>query len=301
MIKKPGEHVYSVSLLVAGDAKLLVTRVGADTYAAKLAAEAKREKVQRSELRYSLHKIIRLVSIIILPIGVALAFSKYHQSSGAAIDEVIVSSVAALIGMIPEGLILLTEIAFAGGTTTLAKHHILVQTMPAIEMLARLDVLCLDKTGTLTSGNMRVSKVLPLDQRYSQQEYHGLLSSIARATRAKGGTQRAIENYFQTPNDWHVTRIINFSSARKWSSVSFAKHGCFFLGASEFILSPEKLAPYQELIKRESEQGHRLLLLAHSDTGFSGNDVHVPADTKPLPSWSSSMKFVPMPKDIGIF
>lgn len=215
VVKSPGDSVYSGSLVVAGKAKLRVTQVGADTYAARLAAEAKQEKVQRSELRHSLQKIIRLISIIILPIGVALVFSNYHQATDALLDEVLVGSVAALIGMIPEGLILLTEVAFASGTINLARHKILTQTMPAIEMLARLDVLCLDKTGTITSGHMSVNGIRPISETYSETELQQIMGSIAGATEATGGTQEALEEAFKRGNGWAVQDVINFSSARK--------------------------------------------------------------------------------------
>ena len=279
VVKAPGASVYSGSLVVAGKAKLRVTKVGADTYAARLAAEAKQEKVQRSELRHSLQKIIRIVSVIILPIGVALAFSKYHQATDALLDVVLVSSVAALVGMIPEGLILLTEVAFASGTINLARHKILTQTMPAIEMLARLDVLCLDKTGTITSGHMFVNGIRPLSDEYSEAELQKILGAIASATEATGGTQEAMEEAFQQSNDWKVQDVINFSSARKWSAVTFADHGSWFLGASEFILSEDLRRPYQELIHEESASGHRVLLLAQSKSGLeSSENPTVPAD-----------------------
>lgn len=279
VVKKPGDSVYSGSLVVAGKAKLRVTQVGADTYAAKLAAEAKQEKVQRSELRHSLRKIIRLVSVIIIPIGVALAYSKYHQATDALLDEVLVSSVAALIGMIPEGLILLTEVAFASGTVNLARHKILTQTMSAIEMLARLDVLCLDKTGTITSGQMSVNGIKTISEEYSETDLQQIMGSIAGATEASGGTQEALEAAFRQANGWAVQDVINFSSARKWSAVTFSDHGSWFLGASEFILTEEQREPYLELIHEESAKGHRVLLLAQSKSGIkSPDDPTVPDD-----------------------
>ena len=289
--KSSGSDIYSGSSLVAGRALIQVTQVGEKTVAAKLSKIAQGEKRSRSELKKSLNRIIQAMSILIIPIGLLLFASQYFRLTDQPLDVVIVACVAALVGMIPEGLVLMTEIAFAVGTENLARQDCLVQTMPAMEMLARLDTLCLDKTGTLTDGSMKVIDLIPLQDSLSdtttatssspshaaerKEELHATYEDILRelmsVTSAKGGTQSALQEAFppKTILSDSVTRVIQFSSSRKWSGVQFEARGTYLLGAAEFILDREAFSLLASQIERESDRGYRVLLLAHSQAPFS--------------------------------
>jgi len=200
-----------------------------------------------------------------------------HES----LPDVIVSSVAALIGMIPEGLMLLTEIAFAVSIINLGKYKVLVQMMPAVESLARIDTLCLDKTGTLTSGKMIVRSFLPVNGSCAEDELKKIVSTCIKEQHTQNTTQKAMMAYFKEPLDWKVTGKVSFSSKRKWSGVSFEKQGAFLVGAAEFILNGEGLARLEEKISELASLGQRVILVAHSDHPFE-TDQGLPSNHEAL-------------------
>ena len=197
------------------------------------------------------------------------------------LSDVIVSSVAALIGMIPEGLMLLTEIAFAVSIINLGKYKVLVQMMSAIESLARVDTLCLDKTGTLTSGKMLVRSFLPVNENYAEDELKRIVSTCIKEQQTQNATQKAMMAYFKEPLDWKVAEKVSFSSKKKWSGVSFEGQGSFLIGAAEFILSGKGLELLEAEINEMASIGQRVILVAHSNISLE-SDLGLPLNIEAL-------------------
>ncbi|MEA5004271.1 MAG: HAD-IC family P-type ATPase [Christensenella sp.] len=272
IVKSPGDFLYSGSFVVSGNAYARVEHVGLDNYANKISADAKVTKKRHSELRSALNKILKIISIIIVPIGVLL-FLKQWLAVGLPIADNTVKTVGALIGMIPEGLILLTSISLATSAVILATKHALVQDLYCIETLARVDVLCLDKTGTITEGRMQVEDVVEL----RKADIPNLLANMAGALQDDNATMNAIREKFGKRFDYSVKHIIPFSSARKYSGVAFEDRGTYLLGAYEFIF-PE---PFEGIDPDEyAQDGYRVLVLAHSD--YFAEDNKVPQGMHPL-------------------
>ena len=260
VVKQPGDEALSGSFVVAGSGMFQATAVGADSYARKLAAEAKRFKVVPSELRDGINLILRYITWVMVPAGALLLASqmKVFGDFGKAVP----GTVAGLVGMVPEGLVLLTSVAFAVSVVALGRRKVLVQELPAVEGLARVDVVCLDKTGTLTEGRLafnRLETVRPVDG------LHDVLGAVGASTSSGSSTLTAIAEAFPAPAGWENTGSVPFSSARKWSAESFGKNGSWVLGAPEVLL--EK-APGNEALRSEVEglaaSGMRVLLLAEA-------------------------------------
>ena len=274
VVKSAGDFLYSGSFIVSGNAYTRVERVGMENYANKISYDAKASKKRTSELRTALNKILKVISIIIVPIGILL-FLKQGLIVGLPIADNTVKTVGALIGMIPEGLILLTSISLATSAVILATRRTLVQDLYCIETLARVDVLCLDKTGTITEGKMHVEKVVNLDQTEYIDE---ILANMAGALQDDNATFHAVVEKFGKRFDYQVRSIVPFSSARKYSGVSFEQEGTYFLGAFEFIF-PEGYGDIDT--EQYAKEGCRVLVLAHSDT-MDVIDNKVPVGMKPL-------------------
>lgn len=274
VVKSAGDFLYSGSFIVSGNAYTRVERVGMENYANKISYDAKASKKRTSELRTALNKILKVISIIIVPIGILL-FLKQGLIVGLPIADNTVKTVGALIGMIPEGLILLTSISLATSAVILATRRTLVQDLYCIETLARVDVLCLDKTGTITEGKMHVEKVVNLDQTEHIDE---ILANMAGALQDDNATFHAVVEKFGKRFDHQVRSIVPFSSARKYSGVSFEQEGTYFLGAFEFIF-PEGYGDIDT--EQYAKEGCRVLVLAHSDT-MDVIDNKVPVGMKPL-------------------
>jgi len=260
--KNPGDPLLSGSFVVSGKCRARMDRVGADSYASKLAQKARAGAgVSKSGMMQSLDKLIRFIGFALIPIGVALYCNEYF-ALGNPFSQAIPHVVAALIGMIPEGLYLLTSVALAVSVMRLAQRRTLIHEMAAIETLARVDVLCVDKTGTVTSPDMRVQEVVYLDEEnFSRQRVEDILNACYTALDADNDTARAMAQRFHRPTRWPVERTVPFTSATKWSAVVFKGQGSYVIGAPEFILgqayqSLEPMAaPYQK-------QGCRVLLCA---------------------------------------
>lgn len=260
--KAAGAELLSGSFVVAGTCRAELIRVGSESYAAKLTLEAKKgHKVQKSEMMSSLDKLIRFIGIALIPMGAAL-FIKQYFSLHLGLTQSVASTVGALIGMIPEGLYLLTSVALAVSILRLAQKKTLVHEMSCIETLARVDVLCVDKTGTITEPGMQVAGLVMLDEeRFPEQAVETVLSAIYAAAPAENDTGRAMASRFVNGGGWTADKIVPFTSATKWSAVSFPGHGLYAVGAPEFILG----AGYDGLrgeVEPYSIQGERVLLLA---------------------------------------
>lgn len=256
--KKAGDQLYSGSFLVAGSGVVQVEHVGKDNYATKLAAQAKDKKRATSEMQDSIKRIIKVIGFIIIPVGIMLFISQYNVT-GTTLSNAMVKTVAGMIGMIPEGLVLLTSVSFILGVGRLARKRALVQEMEAIEALARVDVLCTDKTGTITTGDLIVTDVVVLAD-VDIQGIQEIMNEIAFAFDDVNATQSALMNYFTKTENWKVRDRIPFSSARKFRAISFEGHGAYALGAPEFILKDDQAL--LDRIETYSEKGLRVLLLS---------------------------------------
>ena len=261
--KNNGSVVYSGSFIVSGNALMQATHVGKESYSYKLSIEAKQSKGIYSELIMMMNRSIRLLTMVIIPIGAILMLTSL--TSGTQLNEAILGSTAAIMGMIPEGLILLTTVALAVGVIKLSRQQVLVQTMGAIETLARVDILCLDKTGTLTSGQLKVVEFDVLDtNQYSDNDFKTLVGSIVKGLNEDNATGLALMDYFkETKAEFKPVKQVPFSSARKWSAISFENNQTYFMGAPEYLFEDFS----EEQNKKMSvafEKGLRIIALTKS-------------------------------------
>ncbi|MEP9385360.1 HAD-IC family P-type ATPase [Nocardioides sp. KR10-350] len=263
--KETGDHVRSGSIVVAGEGRFQATGVGDEAYAARLATEARRFTVTHSELVAATNKILRWVAVMMLVVGPILLVSQFHSKDNDTWQDAVTGAVAALVGMIPEGLVLLTSLAFMLGTLTLARRQTLVQELPAVEGLARVDVVCLDKTGTLTRGDVVFDRVEPLGSPLNDvRQALALLSTTGDAN----ATARAIGEAMPAPT-WTAVDAVPFSSARKWSAAVTGGRVTWVLGAPEMVLPSPQPGPQHQARQAAdelAEQGSRVLLLARADS-----------------------------------
>ncbi|MEG2531476.1 MAG: cation-translocating P-type ATPase [Gordonibacter sp.] len=279
LIKKQiGHKLMSGSFVNAGTVTARVEHVGKENYAAKISAEAKQRKAVNSEIMNSLNGIIKFVSFIIFPLG-AILFSREFFSHSVAFNDAVLSTTAALVGMIPEGLILLTSTVLAVAVVRLAKSKVLVQQLYCIETLARVDTLCLDKTGTITTGAMEVASV-ELVGSADAAEVDTALASLAVADEDPNETAQAIiEHYAQSAvARLSVVRIVPFSSDKKWSGAAFADGRAYVMGAARFVLGDGYAAVEGQA--NELAEDARVLLVARVD-GFT-DDGDVVGTPEPL-------------------
>jgi cation-transporting ATPase E len=262
--KSPGDEVLSGSFVAAGTGLYRATRVGAEAYASALAEDARRFSLVHSELRSGINHVIKLVGLAMVPTAALLLFSQL--GAHATISAALRGTVAGVVAMVPEGLVLLTSVAFALGVIRLAKRRTLVQELAAVETLARVDVICLDKTGTITHGDLGVTDFRVLADQLNERVALGAMAAVETSPNA---TLLAIAEAFPAANGWHATATVPFSSARKWSAATFEGRGTWVLGAPEVLLPhADPIADLSELqrdIEREAASGSRVLLLATSE------------------------------------
>jgi len=232
VIKKVNSELLSGSFVVSGKCYAKAVHVGADNYAAKISAEAKYLKKVNSEIMNFINKVIKYISISIIPIGTLLFMSQLKEA--ATFSDAVVSTVAALIGMIPEGLVLLSSTVLAISVIRLAKYNVLIQELFCIESLARVDTICLDKTGTITEGNMEVTKLVPLNGTL-MSDITDALGLIGYHMENDTQTMEAIIKKYARKNDYKVVKKIPFSSQTKWSGICF-EHESYVIGAPEMVL-----------------------------------------------------------------
>ena len=280
--KRKGDSLYSGSYVVSGKCKARVKHVGKSNYAYSIYKEAKNIKKVSSEMMKTFKKIILIISIFILPIGFFLFLNQL--SSNSDINSAIVSTAAALIGMIPEGLVLLTSSVLAVSVVRLSKYKVLVQELYCIETLARVDVMCLDKTGTLTEGTMYVDDLVPIENS-KKEDIEKYLSLFVNSSLDNNPTLMAIKQKYKDVLDeaklQKADQIIPFSSEKKWSGVYFKEHGSFLIGAAEFIFSPEDPF-YKKIMKSLDVYGkeNRVIVLAKSNEEFKNKNL--PQNLEPL-------------------
>jgi cation-transporting P-type ATPase E len=280
--KAPGDGVRAGSIVLAGQGSFQATAVGSQAYATKLATEARRFTVTRSELVDGTNLLLRWITVIMLIVGPVLLWSQFRSRDNHGWQEAVTGTVAALVGMVPEGLVLLTSLAFMVGTMALARKQTLVQELPAVEVLARVDVVCLDKTGTLTSGNVSFDRLEPMDA-VSEGDVGQALGLLSKSDGANA-TAAAIALAFPD-SDWTLTANIPFSSARKWSAVSAGGHGQWVFGAPEMVLPIPQGSQQQDARNRAdalAAEGRRVLLLARSEeTPSDDGDIRLPKELVP--------------------
>lgn len=268
--KKPGDTLRSGSFVVAGTCRAQLTAVGADSYAARLTLEAKKGTGRgQSEMMASLTKLIRFIGIALIPVGAVLFWKQYFVLE-LGLRQAVTSTVAALVGMIPEGLYLLTSVALAVSMVRLARKKTLAQDMNCIETLARVDVLCVDKTGTITEQKMTVRELVPLDEeKYPTEQVEEALGALYAALGDQNDTGRAMAERFPAPAGWTAQTVVPFTSANKYSAASFPGKGTFVAGAPEFVMG-ERYEDLREAVEPYSAKGYRVLLVAQYDGEVDG-------------------------------
>lgn len=255
--KTASDELLSGSFLSSGQCYAQVIHVGKDNYATRIAEEAKVHKPLQSELMNSVAKVAKFTSFVIIPLGLVLFFEAFFMRSDST-QVAVVSSAAALLGMLPKGLVLLISISLATAVTKLANKRILVQDMYSVEVLAHVDTLCLDKTGTITEGKMKVQKVEMLND-VTVTDFETIMGSYLAASQDNNITMQAIRDYYQENNQYTATDILAFSSERKWGAMYLENIGTVVLGAPERLVNAEDL-PTEVL--GAQEQGYRVLMLA---------------------------------------
>jgi cation-transporting P-type ATPase E len=273
VVKHPGDEVRSGSFVAAGGGRYRATKIGRDAYAARLAEEARRFTLTRSEIRAGIDTILRIVTWAIVPTAVLLVVSQLRSS--ASVAQAIRGSVAGTVAMVPEGLVLLTSIAFAVGVVRLARRRVLVQELPAVEVLARVDVLCIDKTGTLTEGRLAVDRV---EVRADHVPHDAALGALAAADPNPNATMTAIGEAFAAPGGWTGQDAIPFSSTRKWSASAFDGRGTWVLGAPDTTLPSGRAPEVADRARALAEAGNRVLLLSRTPAVLVGEALPSPLE-----------------------
>ena len=279
--KNKGDKIFAGSFVVSGVCSARVDKVGPDNYIQTIARGASRYARPKSELLMSLRRIITTIGIIIVPLTAILIISQLvgvDLNNSAEVGDKIRTCAGAIIGMIPMGMFLLTSLALAVGVINLAKSNTLVQELYCIEMLARVDTLCLDKTGTITDGTMKVCDVIEV-KNSSSYTIREIIASMLWALNENNQTAIALGNHFDRNGILKAVNTVPFSSSRKLSAVSFEGEGTYIIGAPEFILHDvnEKV---DEKVARFASQGYRVLLLARASGGIKNGEI--PDGAKPV-------------------
>ncbi len=284
--KRPGDMLYSGSFISSGSVVARVEKVGAANYVETLTSHAKKYKKPKSELMNSIKLVIKVLSPFIIAIGTLMVWTNYRNvvapDATATFNDwnvIVTSAAGSVIGMIPSGMFLLTSLALAASVLRLAKKQTLVQDLYCIEMLARVDVLCLDKTGTITDGSMEVNNVIEIKGFDSEHSLAEIIGSMLTATGDNNQTALALANKFGYSKALNPTAVLPFSSQRKLSAVSFEEEGTYMLGAPEFVLKDMGVR-IEKLINDNAANGFRVMVLAHSPADIIGEKL--PAVRRPV-------------------
>jgi cation-transporting P-type ATPase E len=273
MDKDAGDEVKSGSFVVAGSGAYRATKVGREAYAAKLAEEASKFTLVKSELRSGINKILQFITYLLVPAGLLIIYTQLFTTN-VGWRESLLRMVGALVPMVPEGLVLMTSLAFAVGVVRLGRRQCLVQELPAIEGLARVNVVCADKTGTLTENGMRVSELKAL----SEHDAGEVLAQLAHDDARPNASMTAIGEAYKMPPGWSATASAPFKSSTKWSGTSYGEHGNWVIGAPDVLLDPGSAEAEQA--ERIGAQGLRVLLLGSSDRSVDAVDA--PGNVTPV-------------------
>ncbi|MCI7814651.1 MAG: HAD-IC family P-type ATPase [Lachnospiraceae bacterium] len=307
--KEEGMQLFSGSFVTSGKALCKVVHVGEDNYMEQITKEAKQFRRHDSVLRKNLNRILKVIGVIIVPLGIGLFYKQYYITQ-VGMKEAVLNTVAALLGMIPEGLVLLTSIAMTLGVLRLAQRRTLIQELFCIETLARVDVLCLDKTGTLTEGNICVDRVEILDYvlkiedkkeknqekktelaaveseqliqgspKISNHDMEQIMGNMMGALSDENATANALKERFTPICTYKVENTIPFSSDRKYSGVAFKEHGSFYIGAVQFLF-PHGQEALKQKCQALAQEGYRILVLAHCEQ--VRKEIELPKNMEPL-------------------
>ena len=286
--KKAGDTLYSGSFVVSGNCTCQVTAVGKDNYIEQLSAKVKLAKTPDSKIIKGIMSIIKIIAIIIFPLGIATFFTSAEIATLVGVDNVvgqyfqgvaeikktvndaIVSAAGSMIGMVPSGMVLLTSMTLAVGALKLVHKKVLVRELPCIEMLARVDTLCLDKTGTITDGSMTVEKLVPVGT--DEQTLKQMLATLVGGTQDNNATAVAVSNYLKDVAPLGTNAILPFSSARKFSAVE-TQNGTIAMGAAEFMFKREGNEQFFQQIETHLAKGLRVLAVGKSDSPIQDNNV----------------------------
>ncbi|MBE7077690.1 MAG: HAD family hydrolase [Clostridiales bacterium] len=288
--KEDGDILYAGSFVASGHIAVRVDKIGDDTYISKLTAKAKKYKRPNSEIMNSITLFIRIIAIIIIPVAIFMFFTNFKEIGGSweslqesggfwhnlldgnkAVSETIQKTASVVIGMIPSGLLLLTTVALSTGMIRLAKYNTLVQDMYSLEMLARVNVLCLDKTGTITDGRMKVSDCILLNNS-SEYGIDDILGSMLASLNDNNQTSIALHERFGHSSALQPIATLPFSSARKLSAVTFEEAGTYVMGAPEFVLKPVPIR-IDKIVKQYAQMGLRVLVVAHASAQIQGDKI----------------------------
>ena len=273
VVKHEGDLLYSGSFVVAGTVRAQVVAVGEDVFIEKLSNQARKYRKPQSQLLKSLRILIRALALLIVPIGAVLFYITTEAPYGignTSYNTAVISTAGAMVGMVPAGLFLLTSMALAVGVIRLADNNTLVQELYCIEMLARIDTLCLDKTGTITDGTMNVQSVIELKSD-SKLTVKDIIPAMMNAFKDENQTSKALIERFGTAKEIKYKKSIPFSSARKYSAVDFDKYGVYLLGAPEYVLK-DKYDMVASQVERYSSEGLRVLAVGFSKGSIRDND-----------------------------
>jgi cation-transporting ATPase E len=273
--KEVGDDVLSGSFVVAGSGRIRATAVGADSYASSLATEAKQFAAAESQLRRGIDTILRWLTVII-PVASIFLFVNLLAAEDRWQDALL-GTVAAAVAMVPDGLVLLTSLSFMAGIVALARRNALAKQLSTVEVLARVDVLCLDKTGTITTGEISFARAHTAEGRSDDDVRRGLVA-LASSDRDPNASMAAIAAAVGTETTWTLDRVEPFDSERKWSAASFVDQGWFYLGAPDFLLTAGD--PARSLVEGLSAGGKRLLAVVTCDDGPDGD--RLPEGTRTL-------------------
>ena len=277
--KSVGDDAMSGSFVVAGSGLYQATRVGRESFAGRLTEQATTFHQTNSELRDSVTRFIRAIAFLLAPVGLLLLWSQLVRAD-LPFNEAVRGTIAGVVTMVPEGLVLLTSIAMAVSVVRLAQKRVLVQDLPAVEVLARVDTICVDKTGTLTEPGMRVHQVVPVGSGVDTDSsvLAGILGAVGSGEANPNPTLQAIADEFPDPS-WPVVSAVPFSSARKWSAVDLGSHGSWVLGAPE-IVGAQAAADVRRQADELAATGARVVLLARAETVPQPDDALV--DLQPV-------------------
>lgn len=270
--KNIGDSLLSGSSVISGKCYARVTKVGNDNYATSLVKEAQQVKEQNSELMASMRKVTKVTTLFILPLGALLFIEAFLFRHDTMFDSV-VATAAGLLGMLPKGLVLLTSVSLANGVTRLAKKQVLVQDLYSLETLSHVDVLCLDKTGTITNGKMKVEQVISLSDDY---DIPTIMGSYLNASHDNNATFQAMSDYFSKNTTYHAVHQIPFSSLRKWSAIEFDSLGTIIVGAVEKLIKtplPDQIHDFMKDGMRAIAMGISSHSLSEDQTSLDGYEV----------------------------
>ncbi len=282
--KEPGDPLLSGSFVVAGSGLFRATAVGANSYAQRLTGAGKQYVPLRSELMVGINNILRLVGTVIIPVGALFVWAQFRM--GATMQEGVTNTVAAVVAMVPQGLVLLCSIAFAVSAVTLARRNVLTRELPAVEGLARVDVLCIDKTGTITEPRPAFERFEPFEAAdrpamAAPERALEALGAMAATVGGRNSTLEAVAESLSAPQGWLVEDSVPFSSARKWSASRFDGRGSWVLGAPEIVAADEAPAavgaPAAASVRAHAAElasdGMRVLLLSHTVETLAGDTL----------------------------